>query len=289
MVLDEFTIIIPVKNEVRGLELILPELVAQFGTVVVVDDGSRDGSGDYAKKMGAEVIRHQNSKGNGAAVKAGLLIAETKYVGLMDGDGQHSVESMVSLCKEIVEKKHDLVVGTRDKSGHAGLGRRLANGFYNKFAGFMIGGRVQDLTSGQRVFLTRKIKPLIWILPNTFSYPTTSTMIFYKLGYDVGYHPIVVSKRLGESHISVLRDGFRFVLIITKIGTLYSPFKLFVPLSFGLMFLGLIRYVHTFITDGTFTNMSALLLISSVIVFLMGVISEQINMVIFKGFEGGEK
>ena len=244
-----------------------------------------DDTAEYARSMGAQVVSHASSKGNGAAVKTGLRAANTKWVALMDGDGQHSVEGIEKLYSKIKETDVDLVVGARDKAGQASVFRLLANAFYNKFASFMVSKKVKDLTSGQRVFRTEKIKPIIWMLPNTFSYPTTSTMIFYRLGHSVLYEYVEVKKPLRKSHIKIFRDGFRFFLIIMKVGTLFSPFKIFAPVSFMLFVLGVVRYAYTYFNFGTFTNMSALLLVSSIIVFLMGVLSEQVSMVVYSKVE----
>lgn len=283
--LKNCSVVIPVKNELLGLKKFLPELVAQVDEVIVVDDASTDGSGDYASSVGAKVIRNAYGAGNGAAVKSGLKEASKEFVGLMDGDGQHSVEDMLHLLEVAMDRRLDLLVGARDRKGQAGIGRWLANSFYNKFASFMVGRDVKDLTSGQRVFRGDKIKPILWMLPNTFSYPTTSTMIFYRLGFKVDFESIRVARRIGKSHINFFRDGFRFFLIIMKIGTLFSPFKLFVPISIFLFLMGVGRYAYTYLAVGTFTNMSALLLVSSVIVFLMGVLSEQISMVLYSRFK----
>lgn len=277
-VMNELTVVIPAKNERNGLPNILPKVVASVAEVIVVDDGSSDGTGEYAASVGATVITHKKSKGNGGAVKAGLSAAKTKYVALMDGDGQHDLEGLEKVYSKLIETNSDLVVGARNADGQASLGRGLANRFYNRFASWMVGENVQDLTSGQRVFVTEKVRQIIWLLPNTFSYPTTSTMLFYRLGYDVQFESITVHSRVGESHINILRDGFRFFLIIMKVGTLFSPFKLFVPISMVLFALGSLRYIYTFLAFGAFTNMSALLFVSSLIVFLMGILSEQMNL-----------
>ena len=282
---EELTVVIPAKNEEAGLPPILGELAEVGCRVVVVDDGSTDSTAIIAKNAGALVISHKDSKGNGAAVKSGIRAVTTDYVALMDGDGQHNVEDTLKLFDLIIKHDGDLVVGARTKSGHASFFKRIANAFYNNFASFMVNKSVKDLTSGQRIFRTDKIQKILWILPNTFSYPTTSTMAFYRLGYNVLFETVDVKKANRKSHIRIFRDGFRFLLIIMKIGTLFSPFKLFVPISVILFFLGLGRYIYTYIQFGTFTNMSALLLVSSVIVFLMGVLSEQVSMVVYSRME----
>lgn len=194
----------------------------------------------------------------------------------MDADGQHDPALIPVLLKRLAEG-YDMVVGARDGSGQAGVGRGLANGFYNRLASWMTGADVRDLTSGFRAVDASKFKEFIHLLPNGFSYPTTSTMAFFRSAYAVAYEPIPVYKRVGKSHIRPIRDGIRFLLIIFKIATLYSPLKLFLPVALAFGSLGCGYYAYTFLTVGRFTNMSALLLSAAVIVFLIGLVSEQIT------------
>ena len=174
-----------------------------------------------------------------------------------------------------------MVVGARSASSQASLARLCANTFYNRFASFIVGQRIDDLTSGFRAVRTRHFKEFLHLLPNGFSYPTTCTMAFFRSGYSVGYIPIKAEKRLGKSHIKLIRDGTRFVLIMFKIGTLYSPLKIFLPISMLFFSTGICYYAYTFITAGRFTNMSALLFTTSVTIFLMGLVSEQITSLIY--------
>ena len=282
---NDLTVVIPAKNEECGLSIILKELSDLGIDTIVVNDGSTDKTEDICRQHSVKVISHRISKGNGAAVKTGIATVKSDFVALMDADGQHSVGETLKLYENMKKKKLDLIVGARSRANHSSGGRWLANSFYNRFASFMVNKRVDDLTSGQRVFDTKKIKKILWLLPDTFSYPTTSTMAFYRLGYDVEFMPVVVKKANGKSHIKLFRDGFRFALIIMKIGTLFSPFKLFVPVSVMLFFLGAMRYLYTFIIFQSFTNMSALLFVSALIVFLMGVVSEQISTAIYMQIE----
>lgn len=276
MNIENLTIVIPCKNEGETIGKVVADATGRGCRVIVVDDASTDNTGEIAVAAGAEVVHNRRSKGNGGAVKIGLAMAETEFVGVMDGDGQHSVSELLKLYAVILDQEADLVVGSRSRSGQASLIKYLANQFYNFFASFMVGKKVEDLTSGQRVFRVSKVQPIIWLLPNTFSYPTTSTMVFYRLGYDVMFEPISVAKSVSKSNIKIFRDGFRFFLIIMKVGTLFSPFKLFLPVSLLMFLLGSLRYLYTFSTQGTFTNMSALFYVTAVLVFLMGVLSEQI-------------
>uniref|UniRef100_UPI003A93D31D glycosyltransferase family 2 protein n=1 Tax=Cycloclasticus pugetii TaxID=34068 RepID=UPI003A93D31D len=230
---------------------------------------------------GAKVISHPYSKGNGAAIKTGARAATGDIFVFMDGDGQHAPADIPRLLSRLNEG-YDLVVGARQTGSQASIGRSVANGFYNQMATFMTGHRIEDLTSGFRAVRAEKFREFLYLLPNGFSYPTTSTMAFFRAGYSVAYEPIDASKRVGRSHIKPLKDGARFLLIIFKIGTLYSPLKLFAPIAAVIFALATFWYGYTLNTQGRFTNMSALLYTGSVMIFLMGLISEQITALMYR-------
>ena len=276
------SVILPAKNEAEGLRRTLPALRACFpdAEVIVVDDGSTDATdatAAVAAEHGVRVLRSPYSMGNGAAIKRGARAATGDVLVFMDADGQHDPQLIQSLLDK-VEDGFDMVVGARDAGGQANVGRGAANAFYNRLASWMTGHHVADLTSGFRAVRADKFREFLHLLPNGFSYPTTSTMAFFRSAYPVAYVPIPVARRVGtSSHIRPLRDGLRFLLIIFKIATLYSPLKLFAPTSFVFLLLGLGYYAWTFFAEHRFTNMSALLLSASVIVFLIGLISEQIT------------
>ncbi len=279
----QLSIILPAKDESEGLASLLPRLRAQYpaAEIVVVDDGSRDATAETARQAGARVVSHPYSLGNGAAVKSGARAARGQALVFMDADGQHSPED-ISRLLELKAQGHDMVVGARGGASQASLGRHAANSVYNLLASWMVGHRIADLTSGFRAVDAVRFREYLHLLPNGFSYPTTITMAFFRAGYRVGYLPIEAKRRQGRgSHIRPLRDGMRFLLIIFKIATLYSPLKIFVPISALFFFTGLGYYVHTFIARHQFTNMSALLFITSVLVFLIGLVSEQITTLLF--------
>lgn len=279
------TIVIPAKNEAKGLAIILPELRALYpdAEIIVVNDASTDETPILAHALGAKVISHPYSKGNGAAIKSGLRAASGELIICMDADGQHLPKDIGVLLNRINEG-FDMVVGARNSAGQASLQRGLANGFYNRFASWMVGHTIEDLTSGFRVMRTSKAREFLSLLPNKFSYPTTITMSFFRAGYSVAYVPIDVQPRLPgtQSHIHLWQDGIRFLLIIFKIGTLFSPLKLFFPISLCFFMTAVMYYLYTFIESNRFTNMSALLFTTSVLIFLMGLISEQITSLIYK-------
>ena len=273
------SVILPAKNEAEGLQQTLPALRACLpdAEIIVVDDGSTDATSLVATGHGARVLGSPYSMGNGAAIKRGARAAKGDILVFMDADGQHDPQLIQSLLDKL-DAGFDMVVGARDSSGQANVGRGAANAFYNRLASWMTGHHVADLTSGFRAVRADKFREFLHLLPNGFSYPTTCTMAFFRSAYPVAYVSIPVARRVGTgSHIRPLRDGIRFLLIIFKIATLYSPLKLFAPTAFVFGLLGLGYYGYTFFAEHRFTNMSALLLSASVIVFLIGLISEQIT------------
>jgi glycosyltransferase involved in cell wall biosynthesis len=280
------SIIIPAKNEQQGLSHILPELKKRFpeAEILVVDDGSTDATAQVASESGVKVIKQSYSKGNGAAVKAATRAATGEILVFMDADGQHQPEDITGLLSRM-DQGFDMVVGARNRASQANLHRATANGFYNRLASWITGQRIDDLTSGFRAVRADKFRQFLYLLPNGFSYPTTITMSFFRAGYSVGYLPIHAPKRLGNSHLRVFHDGARFLIIIFKIGTLYSPLKLFSPISAGVFTTGLGYYAYTYFTMHRFTNMTALLFIVAILIFLMGLISEQITALMYKDSE----
>lgn len=280
------TIVIPAKDEGDSLKMLLPELVRLYpeAEVIVVDDGSTDETADICRQSGVRVISHTYSRGNGASIKDGARAATREVIVFMDGDGQHQPAD-ISRLLEAMEDGTDMVVGARNSESQASVGRLLANSLYNKLSSWISGHRILDLTSGFRAVKRLKFRQFIYLLPNGFSYPTTITMAFFRAGYSVKYLPIVALQRSGKSHISIFKDGLRFLIIIFKIGTLYSPLKIFVPTSLCFLFTGIGYYLYTFITRHAFSNMSAVLILSSVIVFLIGLVSEQITALMYKDSE----
>ncbi|MDG1944815.1 MAG: glycosyltransferase family 2 protein [Halioglobus sp.] len=279
------SIVIPAKDEALGLAILLPELVQLYpeAEIIVVNDGSSDTTKEVAEAAGANVISHPYAKGNGAAVKSGARAAKGDLIVFMDGDGQHSAADVGRLLAK-VEEGYDLVVGARSgRSSQASVARWSANAIYNGFASWMVGRKIDDLTSGFRCVNRRKFLSFLYMLPNGFSYPTTSTMAFFRVGYSVGFVPIEVSRRLGKSHIKIAKDGVRFLLIIFKVGTLYSPLKVYFPAAVFTSGLGLVNYVLTVMSTGyRFTNGTTLLVLTGAIMFLIGLLSEQLTNLQFK-------
>jgi len=278
------SIILPAKNESAAIGATVAGIRQHYpdAEVIVVNDGSTDNTAEVSEAAGAKVVHHPYSKGNGAAIKTGARAASGEIIVFMDADGQHDPAD-ISRLLGLLEQGHDMVVGARQKGSQASMGRGLANGLYNRLASWMTGHRVDDLTSGFRAVRANKFREFLYLLPNGFSYPTTSTMAFFRAGYSVAYVPIHAAKRIGKSHIRLLHDGARFLLIIFKIGTLFSPLKIFAPVALVMFLLASGWYGYTLYSFGRFTNMSALLYSGAVMVFLMGLISEQITALMYKG------
>ena len=272
------SIVIPAKNESAAIGNVVRTAKSEFSDaeIIVVDDGSTDETARTAEEAGALVIRHPESLGNGASVKSGARAAHGEILAFMDGDGQHDPREMGRLLEKL-DQGYEMAVGARDSSSHASIGRLFANGLYNRLASRLSGRRITDLTSGFRVVRASLFKKFLYLLPNGFSYPTTITMAFLRSGYAICFVPITVGERSGQSHIRPIRDGARFFAIIFKVATLYAPLKIFLPIS-GLFFAtGLGYYAYTYVMYSRFTNMSLLVFSASVIIFLIGLISEQIT------------
>ena len=285
----KLSIVIPAKNEEEGLRLLLPDLLQRYpqAEIIVVNDGSTDRTEQVCKDLGVTVFTHPYPKGNGAAVKSGARLCRGDYIVFMDGDGQHSAADVDKLLSKIGEG-YDLVVGARSgRESQASVARWSANAIYNGFASWMVDRRIDDLTSGFRCVDRRKFLSFLYLLPNGFSYPTTSTMAFFRAGYSVGFVPITIARRLGKSHISLVKDGIRFLLIIFKVGTLYSPLKVYFPAAVITAGLGVLNYVLTVVNTGfRFTNGTTLLVLTGAIMFLFGLLSEQLTNLQFKDTTG---
>jgi glycosyltransferase involved in cell wall biosynthesis len=277
------SVVIPAFNEAAVIGTVVSSLraAAPWREVLVVDDGSSDGTADAAASAGARVVTHPYNKGNGAAVKSGIRAASGEWILIADGDGQHQPADVVRVAERL--GPFDLVVGARDAGAQASAGRRLGNAVLNRLAGYLAERPIPDLTSGLRAARRQHLVEFIHLLPNGFSTPTTTTLAFIKAGYNVLFEPVQVRPRVGTSKIRLARDGARFFLILIKVITIFSPLRVFVPVSLASFAFGVIYGVWTVAHQSRIPNGAVLLLMFSVIVFLVGLVSEQIATLRFEG------
>lgn len=280
---DSISILIPAFNEGAVVADVVSALRAHapWHEIIVVDDGSSDDTGRFAAEAGAKVVRHPYNKGNGAAIKSGIRAATGEFILILDGDGQHKPEDAERLGGRLGE--YDLVVGARAAHTQASSVRRIGNGALNGFASYMTGRQIPDLTSGFRCARASGLREFIHLLPNGFSTPATTTLAFVKAGYNVAFEPIEARQRTGSSKIRVARDGAKFFLIVLRVVTIFSPLRIFVPISGVAALAGLAYGIWTVATDGKIANGSVLLLMFAVVVFLVGLVSEQITTLRFGG------
>ncbi len=289
----KLSVIIPVFNEKENIENFLSEII-EFCKgfsfryeIIVVDDGSTDGTAEILSAFKSEVLKvihHKHNIGNGGAVKTGIRNAEGEYVIMIDGDGQHYPEDIGRILEKLEEGYH-LVVGARDSKSQASFFRALGNAVYNKLASYVADFEIKDLTSGLRGAKRSLISKFLYMFPNGFSYPSTSTLAFLKVGYSLAYIPITTRKRKGKSKIRIIRDGLKFFKIIAKITTLFSPMKIFFPVSVLLFISAIIHFLYRLFVSGKYTLFTGILILSSIFTLLMGLISEQVSTLYYKDID----
>ena len=283
----EVSIIIPARNEAQAVGDVVRKIRALYPDyeIIVINDGSTDDTAGVAGNAGAIVYSHPYNIGNGAAIKSGIRIASGEILVFMDGDGQHDPEDIKEMLEYLPD--FDMVVGARSRGRHSTVGRAMGNRLFNALASYVSKFPVRDLTSGFRAVKSDVARNFLYLLPNTYSYPTTLTLSVLRNGRSVKYVPInAIARKTGKSNINLFRDGVRFFMIITKICALYSPLRIFLPVSLLLFLVGLFYYVYTYVTLNRFTNMSALLFSTSILIFMLGLVSEQICQMRFERSEG---
>ncbi len=277
------SVVVPAYNEGDVIADVVAALSAggPWHEIIVVDDGSKDATAARAAAAGATVVSHPYNKGNGAAVKSGIRRATGEFVLIVDGDGQHRPEDARRLVSRLGE--FDLVIGARASTTQATHARKAGNALLNRLASYLTGRPIPDLTSGFRAARREYLREFLHLLPNGFSTPTTTTLAFIKAGYNVAFEPTDARTRVGASKIRLARDGAKFLIIILKIVTLFSPLRVFLPLSLASFALGTGYAIWTIATQRHVTNSSVLLIMLAVIVFLVGLVSEQIAALRFEG------
>ncbi len=282
----KLSVVMPVFNEEGNIGSVIRrvrEVVGPEAEIIVVDDGSSDSTVSLFEDADIRLIKHPYNKGNGAAVKTGIRHANREFVLLMDGDGQHPPEAIPKLVERI--ERYDMIVGARDDATVQTRGRKLYNKAMNSFAGYIAGRRIYDLTSGFRVMRRKVARGFLHLLPNSFSYPTTITLSMIRAGYSVDFAPLTFDIRIGQSKIRPFRDGLRFLIILLRVATLFAPMRVFLPISIFFVLAGVLYYLYTFILWHRFTNLALLLLVTGVIVFLLGLVAEQISLLRFERVE----
>ena len=276
------SVIVPAFNEGAAIAVVVAALKggASWHEVIVVDDGSSDDTGERAREAGAIVVRHPYNKGNGAAVKSGVRRATGANILIVDGDGQHRPGDAQRLVSRLGE--YDLVIGARSSATQATSARRVGNAALNWLASYLTERQIPDLTSGFRAARRECLLEFLHLLPNGFSTPTTTTLAFLKAGYSVTFEPIEAEQRVGTSKIRLASDGAKFFLILLKIITIFSLLKVFVPVSVVTFATGSLYAVWTIWTQSHITNSSVLLIMLAVVIFLVGLVSEQISALRFE-------
>jgi len=285
----KISVVLPTYQEKETINTVLDEISRALDRtgwpyeIIVIDDGSTDGTWERLSALSADwpdhlrVLRHPYNKGNGAAVKTGIMAARGEFIACMDSDGQHDPAEMVKLLPYAEE--YDLVVGSRIESYQGSWYRKLANRVYSGLASWLAQFPIDDLTSGLRIFRSSVVKKYAALFPHRFSYPTTSTLIFLRAGYNLKYVRVKVRPRQGGvSKINTLQDGRNFVIIILKIIVLYEPLKVFLPVAGLSLGLGALLTAINIWISGHFhiTNTAIFLFLFGVLVFLLGLIAEQI-------------
>jgi glycosyltransferase involved in cell wall biosynthesis len=277
------SVVIPAFNEAPSIAAVIAELraAAPWHEIIVVDDGSTDGTGEAAAGAGARVVRHPYNKGNGATVKSGIRAASGEYILIIDGDGQHRPADAIALAEKLGE--YDLVVGARSGSTQAGTTRRVGNATLNWLAGYLTEREIPDLTSGFRGARRAHLLEFLHLLPNGFSTPTTTTLAFLRAGYNVAFHPVEARQRVGVSKIRLTRDGPKFLLIVLRVITIFSPLRVFLPIAAASFLVGIGYALWNIAAENKIPNGSVLLVMLAVVVFLIGLVSEQISALRFDG------
>jgi len=277
------SVVIPACNERAVIGEVVKELAAAaaWHEIIVVDDGSTDGTGDEARRAGARVVRHPYNKGNGAAVKSGIRAATGEFILIIDGDGQHKPSDAIALVAQLGD--YDLVIGARSAETQAGARRRMGNAALNRLASFLTEREIPDLTSGFRCARREYLLEFLHLLPNGFSTPTTTTLAFLRAGYNVTFHPIEARTRTGVSKIRLSRDGPKFLLIVLRVMTIFSPLRVFLPIAGASFAVGALYGAWNLAVHAKIPNGSVLLIMFAVVVVLIGLVSEQISALRFDG------
>lgn len=271
----EISVIIPAYNEENTISEVVADLnkLSFVSEIIVVDDGSTDSTRQKALESGAKVISHENNCGYGASLKTGIINSKNDIIAFVDADAQHNPEDLTLMSEYIDE--HDMIIGARNPGAHSPLWRKPGKMLINMLANYLAGYKIPDLNCGLRLVKKKSIMPYLKILPDRFSFSTTSTIFFIKDGLRVKFIPINAKKRIGKSSLRV-HHGLDTVILVLRMITLFEPLKIFLPVSIAIFVIGFIYATHEFITIKRFGATSLFLGITSLLVFFFGLIADQI-------------
>ncbi len=277
------TIIIPAFNEEKALSdaiIALNNFSKIYNwNIIVVNDGSNDNTKNIVPAIRDVIlINHPYNKGYGASLKTGIQNAKTGLIAFFDADGQHRPEDLIALYENFGD--YDMLVGQRGKDSHQEWVRKPGKWVLSKVANFLTGRKIPDLNSGLRIMKKDVIKQMLHLLPDGFSFSTTSTIAFMNMGYNVGYHPIIVEKRIGKSTVKQLKHGSSTLMLILRLIVLFNPLKVFIPVAFSLIVLGIIYeliYGILMIPGVKLLPGALLLMLSGLLIFFFGLLADQIS------------
>lgn len=285
------SVIIPAYNEREGIAATLGELrsACPQAEIIVIDDGSSDGTGDIARSVaGVRVITHSRNQGYGAAIKTGLRAASRACVAWYDADGQHRPQDLQHVATPVARDELDVVIGVRGRDSAQQRERMLGKWVLGVVANFISGERIPDLNSGLRCFRREVLLRYLHLLPDGFSASTTSTLLMMKRGYRVGYEPIVVKQRVGSSTVKVISDGMRTLQLIVRIIVLFEAFKVFATLGLALFAPGLIYGLLVALWRGQgVPTLAGTMIVAGLLTFFMGIIADQVVELRKERFEDG--
>lgn len=275
------TIAMPAYNEGHAIAGVIAAVQAQVpgAEVLVIDDASSDDTAATARAAGARVISQPYNKGNGAAIKTAIRNCRGDVLLIIDADGQHDPADIPRLLQHM--DRYDMVVSVRSQESHASRTRSVGNRLLARFASYVAQMEFADLTSGFRAMRTDVIREFVHLLPNRYSWPTTSLLCFAKAGYSIRFVPIAALRRTGgRSQQKLFRNGFKFMTIILRIVMLFSPLRVFFPVSVVMFGLSLLAYLASvfFGTGGwlKIPNATSTLFTGAIVIFMFGLLAEQI-------------
>jgi glycosyltransferase involved in cell wall biosynthesis len=237
------SVIIPAFNEEKAVAGVIRSVRLSLRRarvpheILVVDDGSRDGTARQAESAGAQVVPMGENRGYGASLKAGMRHAKNNLIAILDADGTYPAGELPTLLTLI--QKADMAVGARVKHDAAIPSlRRFPKWLLGKWANYLADRKIPDLNSGLRVFRKNIAARYEGLFPNGFSFTTTLTLALECHGYVVQYHPISYSERIGNSKIKPLQDTINFFSLVLRVVMYFKPLKIFIPLSAVLLACG---------------------------------------------------